>query len=158
MASTNVPSRNSRPRRGQVGVDGGEEALAQVVRFEQTAEFQKRGGVGHAFGGQINAGEAPQRLTVIERVFEGFIGQAIPLLEKINPQPPLQTNGRPSALTLGIEGINDRQQFGPWNNGLHAREELLAARDFLFTGKLGLGKTRLMGHATEFRKQWQGRQ
>ena len=52
----------------------------------------------------------------------------------------------------------DRQQFGPWNNGLHAREELLAARDFLFTGKLGLGKTRLMGHVTEFRKQWQGRQ
>ena len=31
--------------RGEVGIDGGEEALAQIVRFEPPAEFQKRGGV-----------------------------------------------------------------------------------------------------------------
>jgi len=53
--------------------------------FEQTAEFQERGGVRHALGGQINAGKALEGLTVVERVFEGFVSQAIPLLEKINP-------------------------------------------------------------------------
>ena len=124
--------------RGQVGVDGGEEALAQVVRFEQTAEFQECGGVGHALGGQINAGKPLHRLTVVEGIFEGFVGQAIPLLEKIDPQHALQSDGRATAFALGIERGDDGQQFGPRNEGLHARAELLATGDFLFIRKLDL--------------------
>jgi hypothetical protein len=112
--------------------DGAEEAFEQVVRFEQSEEFQKCGGVRHALGGQINAGKSPQRLTVVEGIFEDFVGQAIPLLEEIDPQYALQPDGQASALAFGIERLDDRQQFGPWNNGLHAREELLAARDLLF--------------------------
>jgi hypothetical protein len=37
-------------------------------------------------------------------------------------------------------------------NPLHARQELLAAGDLLLIGKLGLGKTGLVGHAAQFRK------
>jgi hypothetical protein len=108
--------------------------------FEQTAEFQERGGVGHALGGQINAGKALQCLAVVERVFEGLVGQPIPLLEKIYPQHPLQPDGRASAFSFGIEWFDDGQQFGPRNEGFHAREKLLAAGDLLFISKLGLGK------------------
>src|ERR1039458_3894939 len=89
----------------------GKEALARVMRFKPTAEFQERGGVRHALGGQSNAGKALEGLTVVERVFEGFVGQAIPLLEEINPQHPLQPDGRTSALAFGIERFEDRQQF-----------------------------------------------
>ena len=139
--------------RSEVGVDGGEDAFAQVVRFEQPPEFQERGGVRHALGGQINAGKSLECLTVVERVFKGFVGQAIPLPEKIDPQHTLQPDGRTSAFAFGIEWLKDGQQFGPRNEGLHAREKLLAAGDLLFIGKLGLRKTRLMGHASEFRKR-----
>ena len=137
---------------GQVGVDGGKEAFAQVMRFKQTPEFQERGGVGHPLGGQINAGKSLQCLAVVERVFEGFVGQPIPLLEKIHPQHPLQPDGRASPFAFGIKRFDNGQQFGPWNEGFHAREELLAASDLLFIGKLGLGKTRLVGHALKFIK------
>jgi len=44
------------------------------------------GGIGHAFGGQINAGKTLEGLTVVECVFESFVSQPIPLLEKIDPQ------------------------------------------------------------------------
>jgi hypothetical protein len=72
--------------------------------------------------------------------------------EKIRPEHPLQTHGRTAALTLGIKGFDDGQQFGPWDERFHPREELLAAGGLLFCGKFGLGKTRLMGHASESRK------
>ena len=39
----------------------------------------------------------------------------------------------------------------PVDDFLHAREELFAAGDHLFIRILGLGKTGLMGHASEFR-------
>jgi hypothetical protein len=138
--------------RGEVGVDGGEEAFAEVMGFEPPPEFQERGGVGHALGGQIHAGEPSQRLTVIECVFEGFVGQAIPLLEEIHPQHPLQPDGRASPFALRIERFNDRQQPRPRDDFFHVRQEFLAAGDFLFGGKLGLGETRLVGHARKFRK------
>jgi hypothetical protein len=138
--------------RGQVGVDGGKEAFAQVVGFEQPPEFQERRGVGHALGSQINAGKAPQRLTVVECVFERFVGQAIPLLEEIHPQHPLRPDGRASALAFGIEGLDHGQQFGPRNDFLHPRKKLFAAGNLLLIGKLGLGETRLVRHALEFRK------
>jgi len=122
------------------------------VGFEQPPEFQERGRVGHTFGGQINAGKPLHRLTVVEGVFEGFVRQAIPLLKEIHPQHPLQSDGRASAFAFGIERFDDGQQFRPGNEGFHAREKLLAAGDLLFIRKLGLGKTRLMGHALKFMK------
>jgi hypothetical protein len=57
-----------------------------------------------------------------------------------------------SALAFGMERFDDGQQFGPRNEGFHARKELLPARALLFIRKPGLGKTWLMGHALEFRK------
>ena len=59
--------------------------------------------VRHAFRDQINAGKSLERLTIVERVFKGFVGQAIPLLEAIHAQHALQSNGRSSAFAFGIE-------------------------------------------------------
>ena len=89
--------------RGQVGVAGGEEAFAQIVRFEQPPEFHPQGGIRHPCGGQIKAGKSLEGLAVGARVFAGFISQAIPWLEKIDPQPALQSEGQASALAFGIE-------------------------------------------------------
>ena len=138
--------------RGEVGVDGGEEALAQIVGLQQAAELQERRGVRHALGIQVDASEAAQRLAVVEGVFEGFIGQAIPLLEEIDPQHPLQPDRRAAALALRIVRRDDGQQPGPRENCLHPREELLAPGDLLLLRKLGLGETGLVDHASQFGK------
>jgi hypothetical protein len=126
--------------------------LHRFVGFEQPPEFQERGGIGHPLRGQIHAREPAQRLAVVERVFERFVGQAIPLLEEIHPQHALQPDGRAAAFALRIERFNDGQQPRPRNDVFHSREEFFAAGDLLFIRKLGLGETRLVGHATEFKK------
>jgi hypothetical protein len=82
----------------------------------------------------------------------------MPLLEEIHPQHPLQPDGRASPFALRIERFNDRQQPRPRDDFFHAREEFLAAGDFLFSGKLGLGKTWLVGHALKFRNSCATRQ
>src|SRR5450432_1589786 len=121
------------------------------MRFEEVAEVQQGRGIRHALGTQINPRKTLERLTVVERVFEGFIGQAIPLLEEINPQHPLQADVRTSALALGIKGFDDGQQLRPRNHRVHAREKPFAAGSLLFGGKLGVGETRLMRHAAKFK-------
>ena len=111
------------------------------------------GGIRHGRGTQINQGQSLHRLTVAERVFEGFVGQPIPLLEEIHPPHALQPDGRASAFSFGRERLDDGQQFRPRNEGFQAREKLLAAGGLLLFRKLALGKTRLMGHTSEFRKR-----
>ena len=140
------------PLRAQVGVDGLEEAFTQIVGFEQPSKVQQRGGVGHAARRQINAGKSLEGLTVVERVFEGFVRQAIPLLEEIDAEHSFQSDGRTTAFALGIMGFDDGEQLLPWDDFLHAGEELLAACGLLFGGKLGVRETGLVGHATQTRK------
>lgn len=119
-------------------MDGFENPFAQVVRFEQPPEFQEGGGIGHAGGGQINAGKPPHRLAVVAGVLAGFVGQTIPLLQEINPQHPLQPEGRAATLPLRIEGLYHRQQSRPGDDLLHPRQKLLATGNLLFIRKLGL--------------------
>jgi hypothetical protein len=115
-------------------------------------EVQQRGGIGHALGWEINAGETLQRLTVVERVFERLVGQRIPLLEEIDAQHPLQADGRTTAFALGIVRLDHGQEFGPRDDLLHPSKKRFAAGGLLFIGELGVGKRGLMGHATQTRK------
>jgi hypothetical protein len=73
-------------------------------------------------------------------------------LEEIDAQHPFQSDGRVTALVLGIERFDDGEQLVPREDLFHAREELLAAGGLLFGGKLGLGKTGLMDHVGPCRK------
>ena len=137
---------------GAVSVEGGQEALAPVVGFEPAAEFQERGGRGHARGSPIQAGQPLPRRTVVERGFERFVGPALPWLEKRHPQPPLPSDGRASAFAFGLERFEDGQPFRPRKESFQAGQKFLAAGDLLRSGKLGWGKTRWVGQALKFRK------
>lgn len=101
------------------------------MRLQQPRELQERGGAGHALGAQVDAGKAAQGMAVVEGVFERFLGQAIPLLEKIDPRHPLHADGRTAARTLGVMWLNHGQQLAPRQDFLHAGEELLAPGDLL---------------------------
>ncbi len=93
------------------------------MRPERAAEFKEYGGFGRAHGAQIDAGEVPLSLAVVE----GFVGQGIPLLEEMNPKHALQSDGRETALVLGIDRLNDGQQSSPRDDFPQASEKL--ARD-----------------------------
>ncbi len=108
--------------------------------FEQMAEVQQRSGVGHALGAQLNARETAQRLAVVERVFEGFVGEGISWLKKIDAQHQFQPNGWTPALALGIRRLDDGEQPRPWDDFLHESKELFAACGLLIGRKLGMGK------------------
>ena len=56
--------------------------------------FQQRGGLRHRLHAQIDAGKGAHRLAVVERIFQSFIGQPIPLLEEVNAPHPLDADRR----------------------------------------------------------------
>jgi hypothetical protein len=74
--------------RAQHGVDLRQDSPRQVVPFQQVPELQKRRRIRHPFGAQVDAHKQPHRLAVVDRVLQRFVGQSIPLLQKIHPQHP----------------------------------------------------------------------
>ena len=119
--------------------------------FEQMAEVQQRSGVGHALGAQLNARETAQRLAVVERVFEGFVGEGISWLKKIDAQHQFQPNGWTPALSLGIMRFEDGELLRPRDDLVHADQELFAAGGLLLGGELDVGKGGLVEHAAQLR-------
>ncbi len=81
-----------------------------LLACRQMPEVQTRGGVGHAFGAEVNAGKTLLRLPVVARVFKRFVSQAPPLLEEIDAQHALQAEGRATTLALGI--MRHRSRLG----------------------------------------------
>ncbi len=60
--------------------------------------------------------------------------------------------GGATALALGIIRRDDGQQLRPRDDLVHAGQELFAAGGLLLGGKLGVGKRRLVRHASQTRK------
>ena len=58
-------------------------------------------------------GKAAQRLAVVQRVLQPFVGQPVPLLHEIDPQHAFQRDRRPAAFTFRIERPQPLQQPRP---------------------------------------------
>src|SRR4051795_2004295 len=123
-----------------------EQPLCQIVPFQPMPEMQYRSRVRHRGAGQRDPGKAAQRLAVVERVLDRFIGQPVPLLHKIDPQHALQRDRRPTALAFRIERGQACHQPGPRHRLLHLGQKLVPPRLLLFAGVLRLGKTPLTLH------------
>ena len=122
---------------GQVGVDALEQLLGELVRFEQAAELEQRGGVGHGLAGEVNADELAERLAVVDGVFHGFVSQAEPELQAVHAQHPGHADGR-AAHTPGrrVLGLNDGDQARPGHDLLHLPKKPLAPRHSLLLREL----------------------
>ena len=95
VASTIVPSRKRRPRSLKSALTSRKDGLGQIVLLQQVAEVEQRRGIGHRFAAaQLDAHKRAQRLAVIERIFQGLVGQRIPLLQKVHAQHPLDAHRR----------------------------------------------------------------
>ena len=88
----------------------GKQGLAQLVVIKQTAKLQHRGGVGHRLSPQINPHEAAQAGAVVQRFFADQVGQVEPVLDEVNAQHALQTNGRAAIACLGVVRLDDFAQ------------------------------------------------
>ena len=132
-------------------VDGLKDRPGKARRFQQMAKLEQRGGVRYRCAAQIQAGKAPQRLTIVDGIFPGLISQTKPLRQAIETQHPLQPDGRPPR-TLARLGIIMRtqlfQQPRPRYHDLHLREEAVPAGRLALGGIFGLGEGKLLGHET----------
>lgn len=118
---------------GQVHVDGGKDALGQLVRLERAAELEGRWGIGGRLVAEVYAEEAADRPAILEGgVFRSLVGQAEALLGDVHAQHALQSDGRLSSpLALGVERLQLSQQRRPRRHGIDLAEKPVALRHLL---------------------------
>ena len=116
------------PMPGQIAIDRSQHLLAEPVALEQMAELAHGGLIRRRLATQVDAHERAHGERVVERVFNGWIGQVEPLLEKVNPQHPFQPDRRTAVAGLRIMWLDQRHQLRPRHHTLHLREELRTPR------------------------------
>ena len=88
----------------------GKQGFAELVLIEHFTKLQQRGGVGYALAAQINTGKAAQAGAALEGFLTGQIGQVEPVLDEVDAQHALKTNGRTAIAGLGVVRLNHLAQ------------------------------------------------
>lgn len=131
---------------GQVLVDRLEDALGPLVLLEQSAELQQRRRIGRVLAAQVDADESADRLAVVHRVFDAFIGETEALLRDVHAKHPLQTDRRAAtAFALRIERLDRRRQRRPRHNRFDLGKKAVAPRLALLGSVLELREAHLHG-------------
>ena len=104
--------------------------FTQLIVIEQVAEPEHRGGVGHGLTTQVNAYEAAQAGTVVQGLLTCQVGEVEPVLDEVNTQHALQTNGAAPITGLGIVRGNLLAQRWPRHQRIHGLEEFVTPRGF----------------------------
>ena len=125
----------------------GKDLLGQLVLLEQVAKVQNRRLVGNRVFGQFDAGKAPHRLNVVERILGLRIGEVEPLLHAVDAQHPFQRHRRATAPALRVVRLDQRRQPCPRHHHVHLGQETLAA------GRSALGVPRERGKRRLFHCQ-----
>ena len=145
VASTIVPSYQQAALL-QHRRDFGEQRLAQLVLLQPMAEVQNCRLLRNPRHRQIDTGKAAQGLAVIERILHRPVGQPIPLLQKVDPQHPLQPDRRPAAFAFRVERSQTFYQPRPRHDLLHLGQKPVAPRLLLLAGVFRLRKAPLKLH------------
>jgi hypothetical protein len=111
--------------------------------FKQMAEVEDRRLVGDRVTAKFQSSESAHRLDVVKRLFGAWIGQLIPLLEKVDPQHDFERI-RPSSLAgLGIVRLDQTNQRRPRHDGVHLAQEPFALRLLLLVAVIKRRKAQL---------------
>jgi len=93
-----------------------EQLIAQIVLLHQVAELANRGFVRNGLSAEVNADELPQAAGIVEGLLGSRIRQVEPVLDKVDTQHTLDTDGpTPSPLGLGVDRLDNFGQFLPGN-------------------------------------------
>ena len=141
----------------QVRVDLFKHRLRQVAGLQQAPELQQRRSVRHRLSRQVDTHEVAQRLTVVDRVFQGLVGQAVPLLQQVHAQHLGHAHrlaAHPAARR--VQRLDHGDQTPPRHNAFHLCKKLFASRQLLLqsmfgTGKAALAHDRIGGSLDDFR-------
>ena len=118
-----------------------EQVIAQIMFLHQMAEFADGCLVRHRLPAQINPHELAQGAGVVKGFLGGWIGQVEPVLNKVDSQHALDTDGAASgALGFGLVGFDGFGQFHPGDDGFHLLQKLLFASLLAVLLKPGIGK------------------
>ena len=122
------PALQQQPLRGEQLLDRLEDRRGQPVLLEQVAEAQDRRLVGHHVVPELDAGEPPHRLAVVDRVLGLRVGEIEPLLQEVDPQHLLEPQRLPPLPGLRIVRLDQREQLRPRDHGVHLGQEPLPPR------------------------------
>ena len=133
------------PTLAQVGVDLGKHLLGQRVFFQQAAKLQQRRRIGHLLPAKVDAQKISHRLAVVDGVFQSFVAQAEPLLQKVHAQHQRDAQRRAAhAPAPRVVRLDQRLKLGKRHHLVHLAQELLPPRDSLLACEFGAGKADLL--------------
>lgn len=99
----------------ELGVDGGQNLLAQTVLFEQVSKAQDGALVRQTGDARIQVGKLALQRDIVQGFFHGRFGMPEELLKQMNAQHYLNGKRRPAGLSCRRMRPNQRQQLRPWN-------------------------------------------
>ena len=137
--------------RCQLAVDAGKQLFRQAVCFQQATKLQQGGGIRRILSGKVYPDKAAECLTVGNGIFHALIGQSVPLLDEVDAEHSLQTDGRTASFPLGVVGLKHFQQGRPRDDPFHLSQKSLTAGDALLARVFHLRKTDLL-HGEVLRK------
>src|SRR5690606_9536260 len=90
----------------------------------------------------------PHGLAVVDGVLGLGIGEVEPLLQEVDAEHLLESQGRPSLLALpGVVWFDESDEPLPWDDSVHLGEEPLAASDLALGVPCQSGERPLLSHA-----------
>ena len=87
----------------KVLADRSKQRISQLVPFPPMPEVENRRFVRNRFTPEINSDKAAQGSGLVQRFFGTKVGQVEPVLQEVDAQPALQTDGRTASTCLGIK-------------------------------------------------------
>ena len=127
-------------------VDFRQDRLAEVMDSEQFSKMKQGRGVWDGFQAQMNAYEDPHGHTFADGFLQEFVGESVPLLEKVDAQHAVDPNRGASSIALKVNGLDDGDQPRPRHHRFHFVQELFPKRPFLSGEKLTPKETKLALH------------
>lgn len=108
-----------------------EQVIAEIVLFHQMAKLTDRGFVGNRLLTEIDTDEDAHGAGIIQGFFGSGIGQVEPVLEEMNSQHALNTDGTATgSFGVWIVGGDGFAELFPGDNGFHVIEKALFPRLF----------------------------
>jgi hypothetical protein len=118
-----------------VSVDGLENLARETVRLQQMSEFQQRRRLRCRLAIEVDADEATDRLAVVNRIFNAFVGQTKTLLSNVHAQHARQANWRATGADhFGVKRFDHLMQLAPLRDLVDLGKKAIAPGQFLLRG------------------------
>lgn len=119
-----------------------EEPFAEIVGFKDVAKLANRRLIRRRLMAKVYADEVAHGPGIVKSLFHSRVGQAEPVLQKMDPKHTLYADGRPSgALSLRIKRLYDLAKLAPWNDLIHIGEENISFCSLAVLLKAAFGKS-----------------